>query len=305
MTLLIILGGFMKNKVALVSETSSASELFLKTGLKKAFSIIGVAMFIFLPECACFADWIFTKDGKTVECAIIQENDSVFKVELKDKRRIDIKRSDVVRVSPDALFRQMSYIYCKDGTIIEGFVVDEDRNSYTYRTVLDSPKEIHLSKKDVHMVSFEKVDVNVITPTGYYLRGMVPGWGQYYADQTTKGLILWTSFMASGMFLGWSYVNYTDKRSIYRNIGPGNDAGKFDRSYNDYKKSGLYLGAGIAAFGIVYIANWIDLLYFTQPKYGTRLASQQSEPSAIDIVISMPATADKRGAVQLGLMIRF
>jgi len=97
----------------------------------------------------------------------------------------------------------------------------------------------------------------------FYMRGLVPGWGQMYAGKTLKGSIFMGSFAAAGVLCGYSFLKYKDKKKAYDNLGPKESENKFDSYYNEYKQSynlTVYL-AGL--LGLIYIANWTDMIFIT------------------------------------------
>ncbi len=97
----------------------------------------------------------------------------------------------------------------------------------------------------------------------YYLRGIVPGWGQMYAGKTLKGGLYMGGFAAVGLAWVYSYFQYKDKKEAYDNLGPKKSESTFDSYYDDYKQSYnvmIYL-AGI--WGLIYVANWVDILFIT------------------------------------------
>lgn len=97
----------------------------------------------------------------------------------------------------------------------------------------------------------------------YYLRGIVPGWGQMYAGKTLKGGLYMGGFAAAGAACVYSFFQYKDKKEAYDNLGPKKSESTFDSYYDDYKQSYnvmIYL-AGIC--GLIYAANWVDILFIT------------------------------------------
>ncbi len=97
----------------------------------------------------------------------------------------------------------------------------------------------------------------------YYLRGIIPGWGQMYAGKTTKGAIFMGGFALTGGVLAYSYFDYKDKKKSYDNLGPKEPKSTFDSRYDEYKQSyNIMLYAG-GLLGIIYLANWADILFIT------------------------------------------
>lgn len=107
--------------------------------------------------------------------------------------------------------------------------------------------------------------VKRITRTGYYSRAIVPGWAQMYAGQETKGIVYMSAFAASLVFMGYTLYDYTDKKKAYEDQKPPQSA--IDAKADEYEKaSDMTLYAGILA-GAVYVAHWVDVLFFTKPEF--------------------------------------
>ena len=112
-------------------------------------------------------------------------------------------------------------------------------------------------------------DKEIITPissTVYYSVSFIPGCGQLYAGEENKGWIFLGSFIATGAFTVYSLFNYNQKRDEYRDL-PELSAGsdKYDRKYDDAKSAGYMALGAIALVSMVYLANWIDIFFITEP----------------------------------------
>ena len=70
-----------------------------------------------------------------------------------------------------------------------------------------------------------------ITSSGYYLRGIVPGWGQFYSDHNVKGGILLGGFLAAGGFTAYAMLNFSSKKSAYDGLKGGDDFDTARKSY--------------------------------------------------------------------------
>ena len=106
------------------------------------------------------------------------------------------------------------------------------------------------------------------TMTGYYVRSIVPGWGQFYADRNTEGLTFSGLFVASAGFTVWSYFNYNKKKKAYDDLTLGSS--EFDSKYNDYKKAADMYNYALIAVGAVYVLHWVDVLFFAKPDFGKK-----------------------------------
>ncbi|MCU0845845.1 MAG: hypothetical protein MUC76_13070, partial [Spirochaetes bacterium] len=59
------------------------------------------------------------------------------------------------------------------------------------------------------------------TMTGYYLRSIVPGWGQMYAGRTWKGLGFMGAFALSAAFSTYAVLDYGKKKKEYDDLPYG------------------------------------------------------------------------------------
>ena len=115
------------------------------------------------------------------------------------------------------------------------------------------------------------------TATGYYLRGFfIPGWGQIYAERNIKGTIFLGSFLVSGLVLGGTFYNYTNKKKEYDDLEATASESEFDSKYDDYEKASKINKGAIALVGLVYVINWIDLIFITDYKSSSSLAHSDS-----------------------------
>lgn len=95
------------------------------------------------------AESVFIKNGQIYEGKIVKENDSAVVIVLKDRTEIKIPRSNIIRITLSSNYKKLQYLKKMDGDAIEIYLVDEDAESYTYRTELESPDEYRILKDDV------------------------------------------------------------------------------------------------------------------------------------------------------------
>lgn len=105
-----------------------------------------ITLLIVVPS---FAESVFIKNGQIYEGRIVKENDSAVVIVLKDRTEMKIPRSNIIRITPNSNYKKMQYLKKMDGDVVEIYLVDEDAESYTYRTELDSPDEHRIAKDDV------------------------------------------------------------------------------------------------------------------------------------------------------------
>ena len=132
------------------------------------------------------------------------------------------------------------------------------------------------------IVSGDKEILIPITTAGYYTRGIVPGWGQFYSGDSTKGYIFLGSFIVAGALTVYGWLNYSNAKSEYDDLDRGTSQSTFDEKYNAKKEAGdqFLMFAGMAT--LVYLANWVDILFFSRPAFRS-LSSNYFDRSLISV----------------------
>lgn len=147
----------------------------------------------------------------------------------------------------------------------------------------DSIDEIDIAANTVAKKLAEKIvsgDKDVIIPktmSGYYMRSSVPGWGQFYAGETAKGVIYSSLFVLSCAAAGYSYLNFTKAQSDYDGIKQGDTMASIKTKRDDYDKASMYVNISLGIVGAAYLIHWIDALFFTSGKLKKELALTQRE----------------------------
>jgi TolB-like protein len=140
------------------------------------------------------------------------------------------------------------------------------RESFTEATLEQGTTS--LSRKLLARIGGSAIDdLAETTKSGYYLRGIVPGWGQLYSGHDTKGYVIGGAFIASAAFFGWSFMNFNAKKGAYDDLGPGLAQSEYDSRYDAYKQAGTIAYAALGVLGAVYIYNWIDIFFFSKPQF--------------------------------------
>lgn len=116
-----------------------------------------------------------------------------------------------------------------------------------------------------------KINPSTITPTAYYLRGAVPGWGQHYAGESTRGWIYGGVFAGTAIFSIWAYTNYLSKKDDYDSMKSGSES-KYKSAYDDYESAAKLGNISFYILAAAYAANWVDIIFFTKPEYGKEVA---------------------------------
>lgn len=242
-------------------------------GLRFTAILIAV-LFVMILGGELFAESVFLKDGSIVEGKITKENDKAVTLQNPDKTTRIIERTKIIRVAYDNGYTKKVYIKLKSGKVHEGYIVSEDSTQYTLRERLDSPAEFQIDKEEVVAVSGEKY----ISKGMYYALGIFPGAAQFYAKKDIEGTIFLGTALASFGFAGYCYYDYGKKKDDYHAVKRGAAASVFDKKYDDYKKSSQFLLGSLGLAGLVYIANWVDVIFFAAPEFGT--SQDESKPVA-------------------------
>lgn len=104
-------------------------------------------------------------------------------------------------------------------------------------------------------------------PSEYYIRGIVPGWGQIYADQTTKGVAIGGAFTLAVGFTIYSYLDRKKKKDDYESLKVGVPASEFDKKYDDYNNADKMFKYSLIGVGLIYVLHWADMLTLSKPNF--------------------------------------
>jgi len=117
---------------------------------KKLIITAGAAvMLISFTELPLLAEAVFLKDGSIVEGTIVSDGAGSVTVRTAEKKNKQIPRSDIMRILYTELKLGKIYVQKRDGKGIVAHLVDEDRESYTFRKELYSPEEFTLKRNEV------------------------------------------------------------------------------------------------------------------------------------------------------------
>ncbi len=156
--------------------------------------------------------------------------------------------------------------------------------------------------------SIEKAHA-IKVPAGYYLRSIVPGWGQFYAGSTAKGWVYAGIFSAACAFSAWAHYDYFIKQRDYKNLAEGLPQSTYDKKHSAAKKAGNLALYSFGIIGAVYIVHWVDVLFFTKNRFKTintvnGTVALQKEGFFFDIVFKADAvnysSVDKTTCVTFG-----
>ncbi|MBN2160398.1 MAG: hypothetical protein JW807_13465 [Spirochaetes bacterium] len=124
----------------------------------KIISALLVSLFVVVPRFAAAADHVFLKNGIILEGRVVDETDIALTILLKDGKKQVVARNNMLRTLYNNSYKVKQFIQLKNGDIIEGYIVAEDRDSYTLRKDLASAREFVYAKSQIEGVSKRRPD---------------------------------------------------------------------------------------------------------------------------------------------------
>ena len=99
------------------------------------------------------AEFVFLKNGSIIEGKVTADSADSITVRDKENKEKLIPRNSILRMLYTSLKLGKIYIQKRDGEGIVAFMVDEDRDSYTFRKELNKPDEFVLQRSDVLFIA--------------------------------------------------------------------------------------------------------------------------------------------------------
>ena len=106
------------------------------------------------------------------------------------------------------------------------------------------------------------------TMSGYYLRSIIPGWGQLYADRNLEGGTFLGLFAAGCGFSGWAYYNLSARKKSYNDLPRGSS--EFDGKYSDYRSAVNLFNISLYVLAGIYVAHWADAIFIAKPDFAKK-----------------------------------
>ena len=152
------------------------------------------------------------------------------------------------------------------------------------------------------VVTGNKEYFTALSPAGYYLRSIVPGWGQFYVDKPVKGIIFSSLFAGSAAYAAVNYLGYKDKEEAYQDVPLGSS--DFNSKYDDYEKAGNFYNYSLIITGGVYLLHWADILFLSKPDFDGSESREDEEISPMSGFFIAPAFTEGKSGFS-GLTIGF
>lgn len=164
----------------------------------------------------------------------------------------------------------------EDAFVITLRIVDVEtaESEFSARTRAESMAQIEKRAVEIsrelaqRIVTGYKEYFTAVSPRGYYLRNILPGWGQFYAEKDIEGFLFSGVSLAALGFTGYAAVNYVQKQDAYNELSPGAEQSEFDAAYSDTQDAAKLLNMALISLGSAYLLHWIDALVFARPDFG-------------------------------------
>lgn len=163
-------------------------------------SIITIMLMLF--ACSVYAEYVFLRDGAIIQGKIISDSATTIIITDKKNKRQTIARNNIIRILYTDIYLGKIYVQKTDGKNEICYMVDEDRDTYTFRRELYSPEEFTLRRDQVLFIArgnptglegepgTDTIDLkwmapyNPVTKYRVYMKG--PGDREFKASAETK-----------------------------------------------------------------------------------------------------------------------
>lgn len=96
---------------------------------------------------------VFLKDGEIIDCRIVREGTGFIEISPFEGDRRIIQRRDIMRIQYNNSYKDKKIFSKRDGTRIEGYIMEENDREYIFRRELSSPEEERVLKNDLSSIS--------------------------------------------------------------------------------------------------------------------------------------------------------
>ncbi len=96
---------------------------------------------------------VFLKDGEIIDCRIVKEAGRYIEVSPFEGDRRVIEKADILRTQYNNSYKDKKIFSKRDGTRVEGYIMEENDREYIFRKDLASPEEERVLKDDLTGIS--------------------------------------------------------------------------------------------------------------------------------------------------------
>ncbi len=116
---------------------------------KLLIAFMAVVIFVPVSEISSYSEYVFIKDGSILDGTIASDSVESVTLRLKDNKIKQIPRSTIMRILYTELYMGKVYVQKTDGKNVICYMVDEDRETYTFRKELFNPAEFTIKRDQV------------------------------------------------------------------------------------------------------------------------------------------------------------
>ncbi len=180
-------------------------------------------------------------------------------------------------------------------------IVDVEKGiaEYSAKEMAVSEELLEEASRKISTILAERIsndsssNIDTYTKSGYYLRSIIPGWGQIYTGNTLRGYTFLGAFTVSTAFLVWAITDYSQKKKAYDDLEYGEPKVEFDSKWNSYRKASTLSLIAVGVWGAIYIASWIDVLFFIKPNFSHAL-NEDCSNGRVFVSLNPLYTQDRR-----------
>lgn len=145
------------------------------------------------------------------------------------------------------------------------------------------------------------------TMTGYWLRSIVPGWGQFYSGNSGKGYTFLGAFVLASGFMGYAIYNFNVKRGEYEDMTTGSES-DFKEKHDAAGDAAKLAWISVGIFTGLYLIHWMDALFFSRPDYD-RFAERPGMIGSNNLSLSFNvynlSSSSNKKYYNMGISLRF
>ncbi len=123
--------------------------------MRETAAIILSLLIISLPEKGS-PETVYLKDGQVLRGSILREDRESITLKTSYQTRT-IYREHILRIMYGNREMESVYLYLKDGSLMSGFLVDQDAERIVFREKRDSPREKSILKSAIRQISNEEI----------------------------------------------------------------------------------------------------------------------------------------------------